>query len=225
MFVRTIIVFRLVKYKKNKLQHFLSLKELPNAEGKGKKEKALCMYHSGKEYEKICTFCQVPCCVECMATDHGQHPCIDISEVREEVELSLSSLENVTVSDMERIQEVVLRGIDEYNESIDMTMEKSKQRFQLFRSQLDDAESEWNQQLIERKQRDIVEMEKRPKNIDGKLRRVQNIITLVKTTLQETDASKLPLLQLKIAEKSNRNRGKVCWQRLFVSCHQTTNYQ
>ena len=161
------------------------------------------MYHSGKEYEKICTVCKVPCCVECMATDHGQHPCIDISEIRDEVELSLSSLENITVPEMEQMQEVVLRGIDEYNESMDIAMEKSKQRFQLLRSQLDDAESEWNQQLIERKQRDLAEMEKRLANIDSKLRQVQSIINLCKTSLQEMDASILPSLQSQIAEDKN----------------------
>ena len=142
-----------------------------------------------------------------MAIDHEQHPYIDISEAvdiaRENIQSSLFSLETSSLPQTEYLLESVSKGIDEYNDSMEKALEKSKKKFQNLRKQLDLAERDWNKKLMKRKQTDFAKMKSIQTEIDAQLKKLQGMINACKTAPQETSILELFSLQNELFNATN----------------------
>ena len=189
---------------------YVSFKKLSNEEGDITEThtKTTCTTHPGKEYVKMCVLCNVPCCEDCIVTDHNQHPCINISEaaneVRKDLELTLSSFENIKLPEIDRIHEELVNGIDKYNEFMEKAIEESRLKFRDLRQQLDNAEHKWLEMFHRRTRRDLDKMERMQIELETTKLEVQSLINTCKATLEDISditllsfQAELPDLELK----------------------------
>ena len=159
-----------------------------------------CKNHPDKEFVTFCKRCNVPCCPDCISTEHFQHPFMDIEkaaeEAKSEIEARLQIFQGSTLPSAEQNHNRLIQGISEYFDILEKAKLKTQEKFSNLRKEIDNAESDITKEFEDLEANDTSDMQKMKHLSEDTINRIKGIINNFKSNLSED--SELELLKFRL---------------------------